>query len=199
LQSIFKMFSQVHDTAGRSEGGLGIGLSLVKGLVELHGGTVAAHSAGPGKGSEFVVTLPYTPPRQPESGATQSPEPANATRRRILVVDDNKDAADSLGMLLGLDGHEVRVAYAGRAALEMAHAFKPQIAILDLGLPDLSGYDVARLLRQDPALGTVELIALTGWGQEEHKRRALEAGFDHHVTKPVDLELLATLLATPKP
>lgn len=114
--------------------------------------------------------------------------------RRLLIVDDNRDAADSLALLLGLEGHEVRVAYAGRPAIEVAHEFKPELAILDLGLPDLSGYDVARLLRQDPALARIELIALTGWGQEEHRKRALEAGFDHHVTKPVDLEQLARLL-----
>jgi Response regulators consisting of a CheY-like receiver domain and a winged-helix DNA-binding domain len=115
--------------------------------------------------------------------------------RRLLIVDDNRDAADSLALLLGLEGHEVRVAYAGRPAIEVAHEFQPEIAILDLGLPDLSGYDVARLLRQDPALARIELIALTGWGQEEHRKRALEAGFDHHVTKPVDLDQLARLLA----
>ncbi len=114
--------------------------------------------------------------------------------RRLLIVDDNRDAADSLALLLGLEGHEVRVAYAGRPAIEVAHEFKPELAILDLGLPDLSGYDVARLLRQDPALARIELIALTGWGQEEHRKRALEAGFDHHVTKPVDLDQLARLL-----
>ena len=116
---------------------------------------------------------------------------------RLLIVDDNRDAADSLALLLGLEGHEVRVAYAGRPAIEVAHEFKPEIAILDLGLPDLSGYDVARLLRQDPALARIELIALTGWGQEEHRRRALEAGFDHHITKPVDLEALERLLQRP--
>ena len=114
--------------------------------------------------------------------------------RRLLIVDDNRDAADSLALLLGLEGHEVRVAYAGRPAIEVAHEFKPELAILDLGLPDLSGYDVARLLRQDPALARIELIALTGWGQEEHRKRALEAGFDHHVTKSVDLDQLARLL-----
>ena len=197
LENVFKMFSQVEGATGRSEGGLGIGLSLVKGLVELHGGSVTAHSAGPGKGSEFVVTLPCIPQ---DAGLAQ---PALArvalaapTGRRILVVDDNRDAADSLALLLRLDGHDVRVAYAGRPAIEAAHGFQPEIAILDLGLPDLSGYDVARLLRQDPALGSTRLIALTGWGQDEHKQRALEAGFDHHITKPVDLAHLSSLLGT---
>ncbi|MCE3284256.1 MAG: putative histidine kinase, hybrid, partial [Steroidobacteraceae bacterium] len=200
LERVFQMFEQVEGTGGRSEGGLGIGLSLVKGLVELHGGTVAAHSAGPGHGSEFTVTLPCVPtsedPSMPAEIRVSAAEPAG---RRILLVDDNRDAADSLALLLGLEGHDVRVAYAGRPAIEVAHEFRPEVAVLDLGLPDLSGYDVARLLRQDPALGRIELIALTGWGQEEHRKRALEAGFDHHVTKPVDLEHLARLLQSPSP
>jgi DNA-binding response OmpR family regulator len=114
--------------------------------------------------------------------------------RRILIVDDNRDAADSLSLLLGLEGYETQVAYAGRSALEAAHSFQPEVIVLDLGLPDLSGYDVARLIRQDAQLAQVVLIALTGWGQEEHRRRALEAGFDHHVTKPVDLDEFASLL-----
>jgi signal transduction histidine kinase/ActR/RegA family two-component response regulator len=197
LEHVFAMFSQVETAAGRSEGGLGIGLSLVKGLVELHGGSVTACSEGAGKGSEFVVTLPYMPQgdvhaQQPEPRAAASA----AAGKRILVVDDNRDAADSLALLLGLDGHDVRVAYAGRPAIEAAHSFQPQIVILDLGLPDLSGYDVARLMRQDPAVADALLIALTGWGQEEHKQNAIEAGFDHHITKPVDLEHLAVLLRT---
>jgi CheY-like chemotaxis protein len=121
-------------------------------------------------------------------------DPAEPAGRRILLVDDNRDAADSLALLLGLEGHDVRVAYAGRPAIQVAHEFQPEIAVLDLGLPDLSGYDVARLLRQDPALGRIELIALTGWGQDEHRKRAIEAGFDHHLTKPVDLEQFARLL-----
>ncbi|HEX6573082.1 MAG TPA: ATP-binding protein [Steroidobacteraceae bacterium] len=200
LEKVFQMFEQVEGTGGRSDGGLGIGLSLVKGLVELHGGTVAAHSAGPGRGSEFTVTLPCVPtsedPSMPAEIRATAAEPAG---RRILLVDDNRDAADSLALLLGLEGHDVRVAYAGRPAIEVAHEFRPEVAVLDLGLPDLSGYDVARLLRQDPALGRIELIALTGWGQEEHRKRAHEAGFDHHVTKPVDLEHLARLLQPSSP
>ncbi|MGI9247223.1 MAG: hybrid sensor histidine kinase/response regulator, partial [Steroidobacteraceae bacterium] len=195
LDSIFQVFSQVEGTSSRSQGGLGIGLSLVKGLVELHGGRVAVHSDGPGKGSEFTVSMPCLRQEQvPSTPAEGKPATQPVAGRRILVVDDNRDAADSLSLLLGLEGHEVRVAYAGRAAVEVAHQFRPHIAILDLGLPDLSGYDVARLLRQDPALANVRLIALTGWGQEEHRRRALEAGFDHHITKPVDLAVLGQLL-----
>jgi DNA-binding response OmpR family regulator len=140
-------------------------------------------------------------PGMPQDEGLAQPAPARvalaaAAGRRILVVDDNRDAADSLALLLRLDGHDVRVAYAGRPAIEAAHGFRPEIAILDLGLPDLSGYDVARLLRQDPALASTRLIALTGWGQDEHKQRALDAGFDHHITKPVDLAQLAALLGT---
>jgi CheY-like chemotaxis protein len=143
------------------------------------------------------MTMSREPPADQEP-RPQAPSGAGATKgRRLLIVDDNRDAADSLALLLGLEGHEVRVAYAGRPAIEAAHAFKPDLAILDLGLPDLSGYDVARLLRQDPQLGQMELIALTGWGQEEHRQRALAAGFDHHVTKPVDLDQLAVLLRAP--
>jgi signal transduction histidine kinase/ActR/RegA family two-component response regulator len=197
LEHVFAMFSQVETATGRSEGGLGIGLSLVKGLVELHGGSVTACSEGIGKGSEFVVTLPYMPQRDGHALQNEPRAAASAPAgSRILVVDDNRDAADSLALLLGLDGHEVRVAYAGRPAIEAAHSFQPRIVILDLGLPDLSGYDVARLMRQDPAVADALLIALTGWGQEEHKQHAMEAGFDHHTTKPVDLEHLAVLLGT---
>jgi CheY-like chemotaxis protein len=125
--------------------------------------------------------------------------PSTPPGRRVLIVDDNRDAADSLGLLLGLDGHDVRVAYAGRPALEIAKQFHPDVAILDLGLPDLSGYDVARLLRQDTVTRRVALIALTGWGQDEHKQRAREAGFDHHLTKPVDLDQLASVMVPAAP
>jgi signal transduction histidine kinase len=197
LEGVFQMFSQVQDTEHRSDGGLGIGLSLVRGLVELHGGTVTAHSAGPGQGSEFIVTLPGVMTTDDPGGSTAaSPrtEPAAPQGRRILLVDDNRDAADSLALLLGLDGHDVRVAYAGQPALELAHQFQPEVAIVDLGLPDVNGYDVARLLRRDAALAHIVLIALTGWGQEEHRRRAFEAGFDHHLAKPVDLAQLAVLI-----
>jgi signal transduction histidine kinase len=195
LPSIFQMFAQIEGTAARSEGGLGIGLSLVKGLVELHGGTITARSDGPGKGSEFTVTLPCIP--ADDAGADTTPAahlPADGRGRRILVVDDNRDAADSLAMLLGLDGYEVSTAYTGRAALAKAASFRPQACILDLGLPDLSGYEVARHIRQIPGLESLRLIALTGWGQDEHRQRALDAGFDHHLTKPVDPAQLGRLL-----
>lgn len=197
LPTIFQMFAQVEGTASRSEGGLGIGLSLVKGLVELHGGTITAHSDGPGKGSEFVVTLPCLPVEENASDAAPAGErhaDGHGHARRLLVVDDNRDAADSLGMLLGLDGYEVSTAYTGQDAIAAAGSTRPEVCILDLGLPDLSGYEVARRLRKMPGLESMRLIALTGWGQEEHRQQALEAGFDHHLTKPVDPEQLSRLL-----
>jgi signal transduction histidine kinase/ActR/RegA family two-component response regulator len=198
LEHIFEMFSQLQEAGERSEGGLGIGLSLVKGLVELHGGTVTAHSSGPGRGSEFVVTVPCIVAEESGDGAGPARLEAAGNGRRLLVVDDNRDAADSLALLLGLDGHDVRVAYTGRQALEIARAFLPHAAILDLGLPDLSGYDVARQMRREPALAGVRLVALSGWGQDEHQQRAREAGFDHHLIKPADPdELLALLAAQP--
>jgi CheY-like chemotaxis protein len=199
LDSIFQVFSQVQGAVGRSQGGLGIGLSLVKGLVELHGGTVVAHSEGPGHGSEFVVTLPCLP--EPESTGAEarsddaSSSAARPTGRRILVVDDNRDAADSLVVLLQFDGHDVRVAYTGQEALQVAGEFEPEVVVLDLGLPDLSGFDVAQSLRQDTRTAGAQIIALTGWGHDEHRRRARESGIDHHLTKPVDPEQLARLIA----
>ncbi len=196
LDHIFEMFTQLQEAGERSEGGLGIGLSLVKGLVELHGGTVAARSPGPGRGSEFVVTLPCVIPEKPGAGpGATHPESVGARGRRLLVVDDNRDAADSLGLLLGFDGHDVRVAYAGQQALAIAREFQPEVAIIDLGLPDLSGYDVAKQIRREPALAGIRLIALTGWGQAEHQQRARDAGFDHHLIKPADPDTLQALLA----
>ena len=195
IPTIFQMFAQVEGTTARSQGGLGIGLSLVKGLVELHGGTITAHSAGPGQGSEFTVTLPCLPAEESKPGAKpETPRPAAGDGRRILVVDDNRDAADSLAMLLGCEGYETRTAYTGRDAIAMATEFRPETCILDLGLPDLSGYEVARHLRQVPGLEPLRLIALTGWGQDEDRQRALAAGFDHHLTKPVDPAQLSKLL-----
>jgi CheY-like chemotaxis protein/two-component sensor histidine kinase len=195
LPNIFQMFAQVEGTAARSEGGLGIGLALARGLVELHGGTITAHSDGPGKGSEFVVTLPCLPAEEAASDAVPVVERrADGRSRRLLVVDDNRDAADSLGMLLSLDGYEVSTAYTGQEAIAAADSSRPEVCILDLGLPDLSGYEVARRLRRMPGLESLQLIALTGWGQEEHRQQAMEAGFDHHLTKPVDPEQLSRLL-----
>jgi PAS domain S-box-containing protein len=195
INGIFEMFSQIEGIEGRSEGGLGIGLALVKGLTELHGGTVEARSAGLGQGSEFIVQLPASknPSLLPRVSNTAH---ASAQRRRVLIVDDNRDAAESLSMLLELSGHEVRVAHLGQTALSLAQSLRPDIALLDIGMPDLSGYEVARALRLEPWATDLQLIALTGWGQDEDRRRALEAGFDYHLTKPVDLDQLQHLMAS---
>jgi signal transduction histidine kinase/CheY-like chemotaxis protein len=193
ISGVFEMFSQIDAGEGRSQGGLGIGLALVKGLAELHGGSVEARSDGLGQGSEFLVRLPLAT-RQPGSATAGSAASAVPVRRRILVADDNRDAADSLSMLLELAGHEVRVAYLGRDAINLAREFQPDTALLDIGMPDLTGYEVARDLRDEPWGGQLQLIALTGWGQEEDRRLAMEAGFDHHLVKPVDHEHLAVLI-----
>jgi PAS domain S-box-containing protein len=196
LGRVFKMFWQLEGAAGRSEGGLGIGLAFVKGLVELHGGAIEALSDGPGHGSEFVVRLPVpTALPDADSSPRSDARPIPIVARRVLVADDNKDAADSLAMLLRLAGHEVRVAHSGRSALSLAQAFRPDTAVLDIGMPDIDGYGVASALRKEPGGEAMCLIALTGWGQEEDKERACQVGFDHHLTKPVKPETLEVLLS----
>jgi PAS domain S-box-containing protein len=195
IDRIFEMFSQIEVISGRSEGGLGIGLALVKGLTELHGGTVEVRSDGLGHGSEFILHLPVavTDSASRPVGSSVDP-PAITETRRVLIADDNRDAADSLGMLLGLAGHEVRIAHSGQTALSLAQVFRPDTALLDIGMPDLSGYEVARQLRREPWGAGIRLIALTGWGQTDDRRRAHEAGFDHHLTKPIDPDALAALI-----
>ncbi len=196
LSRIFGLFAQVERPQERAAGGLGIGLSLVKSLTEMHGGSVEAHSDGPGQGSEFVVRLPLPTEKAPEVAAAPPEAPAAAERAvRILLVDDNLDASESLAMLLRLWGHEVAVAHDGPAALRAAEARPPQVALLDIGLPGMDGYELARRLRSRPGPGRAVLVALTGWGQEEDRRRSREAGFDHHLVKPVDLSDLRELLA----
>jgi PAS domain S-box-containing protein len=185
LPYIFDMFSQVKGAHPSHGGGLGIGLALAKGLVALHGGTIEARSGGRGSGSTFRVTLPGLQMATTEAAQGPTIEPAGC-RRRVLVVDDNRDAADSLGMLLGLSGHEVRVAHGGIEAVRMAEQFRPDVCILDIGMPEMDGYDVARALRAEPWGNVICLIALTGWGQPGDKARAAAAGFDHHLTKPID-------------
>jgi PAS domain S-box-containing protein len=200
LGHIFDMFAQVDSHSSRAEGGLGIGLALVKGLVELHGGMTEVTSAGAGRGTEFIVSL-----QLPRVGANVvrpavvAAEPKSATGRRVLIADDNKDAADSLGILLEIDGHEVRVAHGGRAALALAQAFRPEVALLDIGMPELSGYEVAEALRREPWGKAIQLIALTGWGQESDRRHSKAAGFDRHLTKPIDMEVLSAVLTEPPP
>ncbi len=196
LPQLFEMFAQVSPAIERSEQGLGIGLALVRGLIELHGGTVEALSDGPGKGSEFVVKLPLGESAPDTRPAVAGPaQVADAgQRRRVLIMDDNRDAADSLGQLLGLLGHEIHVAYDGLEALRMAQALVPDAVLLDIGMPGLNGYDVAARLRELPGGRGMLLLALTGWGQEEDKRRAIDAGFDHHLTKPIDAAMVTALL-----
>jgi signal transduction histidine kinase/CheY-like chemotaxis protein len=193
MPNLFTMFSQVRSVDDRSDGGLGIGLALSRGLIELHGGRLEAHSQGPGQGSEFVVRLPATP--QAAATAAETPAAAEPSRRarRVLVADDNIDAGESLAMLLRLDGHEVQLATNGAQAVELFDRMKPEIAILDIGMPGLNGYEVARRIRQK-ARNDVMLIAVTGWGQEADKARAAESGFDHHFTKPVEPAVLSALV-----
>ena len=197
LTRVFDMFTQVPHAIERSQGGLGIGLTLVKRLVELHGGTVEARSPGVGRGSEFVVRLPGRVHEQPAPSVAVLPEKPATPRRRILVADDNRDAADSLAYMLRIGGHEVRTAYDGQQALDLAQTFLPSLALLDLGMPRLNGYDAARRLRQTEHGRDMLLIALTGWGQPDDRNRSLSAGFDHHLVKPVDPSMLERLLALP--
>jgi len=202
LPHIFDLFVQAERRLDRSQGGLGIGLTLVRRLVEMHGGTVTAHSDGPGRGSEFVVRLPALVEERKEELLRRPPDPEQPGSpsgcRRILVVDDNVDAAESLALLLSLEGHEVRTAHDGPAALTAAQGEPPDLVILDLGMPGMDGYEVARRLRAMPGSNDVLLVALTGWAQEDDRRRCYEAGFDGHLPKPVELNALRQFLAHPK-
>lgn len=189
LPRLFEIFSQAEPALERSQGGLGIGLALVRGLVELHGGTIEARSDGLNTGSEFIVRLPSNDtPGEWERKATEGERnlPGSPRPMRILVVDDNRDAADSLGQMLRIAGHETATAYDGMEAIEVATTFRPEVVVLDIGLPKMNGFEVARRIREQPWGKDLALLALTGWGQIEDKRRALESGFDHHLTKPVD-------------
>jgi PAS domain S-box-containing protein len=194
IGAIFDMFSQVEGAAGMSDGGLGIGLALVKGLAELHGGTVEARSPGVRHGSEFIVRLPIVQQLPAKAPASDAVATTDAVRQKVLVADDNHDAAESIAMILELAGHEVRVANSGQAALSLAQLFRPDTVVLDIGMPDLSGYQVAQRLRQEPWGKDIQLIALTGWGQDSDRRRALESGFDEHLSKPVEPESLEALI-----
>jgi CheY-like chemotaxis protein len=198
LPRIFELFVQVDHASTRAQGGLGIGLTLVKNLVEMHNGIVQVHSDGLGRGSEFVVKLPLVaqpldPQQAPETGRQAYQFPP-ASGKRLLVVDDNQDAADSLAMLLRLQGHQVRVAYSGMAALEMTKTYTPDVVFMDIGMPGMDGYEAARRIREQPGLGKVVLAALTGWGQKEDRRRTAEAGFDHHLVKPPEPTAVESVL-----
>jgi PAS domain S-box-containing protein len=199
-EKVFGMFVQLNRDMRRSQTGLGIGLTLVKQMTEMHGGSVGVWSAGPGQGSEFTITLPLAVTAERECGPPQAFPPSRAPLR-ILVADDSRDGADSLVFLLKAAGHEMFTAYDGRTAIELAGQHRPDVILLDIGMPEVSGYDVARAIRREAWGRPIRLIALTGWGQAEHRRRSIEVGFDEHLVKPVELDLLEKVLqlGTPAP
>jgi len=197
LPRVFELFSQVGKTLDRSQGGLGIGLALVKRLVEMHGGEVTVESQGPGQGSTFAVRLPLAM-IQAATGVQITGEQTSrslSVPRRLLVVDDNVDGAETIAMLLTLFGHSVQTVHTGADALNAARTFQPSVMFLDIGLPGMSGYEVAQQLRSDSSMNGLILVALTGWGSEEDRRQARSVGFDHHLTKPVGMEKLQSLLS----
>jgi PAS domain S-box-containing protein len=194
MPKLFHLFSQAHTTLERSESGLGVGLALVRGLVNLHGGSVSARSEGAGRGSEFVVRLPVGELSGASAVVPQAARALGARPRRVLVVDDNRDAADSSATLLELQGHRTATSYTGLGGLALGEAFKPEAVLLDIGLPDVNGYDLARRIRATDWGRGVCLVAITGWGQDADRQRAFAAGFDHHLTKPVVPQVIETLL-----
>lgn len=196
---MFDLFVQGERSLERTEGGLGLGLTLVRRLLQLHGGSIQAHSDGRGHGSKFTVRLPVAPSPStavglPASTGRQRGNGRNAPRR-ILIVDDSADAAESSAMLLRLDDHEIQLAFDGLSALEAARGFKPEIVLLDIGLPGLNGLEVARRLRQSPEGQGLMLVAMSGYGQPEDHCRSLEAGFNRHLVKPVDHEQFDAVIA----
>jgi PAS domain S-box-containing protein len=195
LPSVFEMFAQVHGR-DRSEGGLGIGLALSKGLVELHGGALEARSEGAGLGSEFIVRLPHGVSLQSQEPPTLEAAPELRNRRRVLIADDNRDGAESLAILLRVEGHDVSVVHDGAAALVALERLRPEVALLDIGMPGLNGYEVAQRVRESPTGRDILLVAITGWGQDSDKVRAIDAGFDHHFTKPIEPDRITALLGS---
>jgi CheY-like chemotaxis protein len=194
LPRVFDLFTQVDRSLGRAQGGLGIGLALVKSLLQLHGGSVEAQSEGLGRGSAFIVRLPTNPPQRAETPMAATSWDDKRATRRILVIDDDHDVADSLVMFLETFGAEVRVAYSGADGVEGVKDFTPELVFLDLGMPGMDGYETARRIRALPEGRDVKLVALTGWGQDQIRDRAREAGFDSQLTKPAGLEALQELL-----
>jgi PAS domain S-box-containing protein len=194
LPTIFEMFTRGDGAQARAPKGLGIGLALARGLVQMHGGTIDARSEGPGRGSEFTVRVPLI---EPPAHAQRVPETAvRLAGRRILVIDDNLDAAQTLAMVLKTLGAEVRVADSGTAGLDVYRAYRPEVVLLDIGMPGMDGYEVARRIRADESGSRTSLVALTGWGQDEHRQKAREAGFDHHLVKPAEIPVLQALLGS---
>jgi CheY-like chemotaxis protein len=196
LPRVFELFAQGDSGLERAKGGLGLGLTIARQIVELHGGAIEARSEGPGRGSEFVVILPRT--RRPGEGADagESPSLVPAGPLRVMVVDDNVDSATSLKLLLDLEGYETSIAHDGMTALEMIAARRPDVLLLDIGLPRLNGYDVARELRLDPGNAGIHIIAVTGYAQEADRRKAREVGIDDHLVKPVDTDALLARLVS---
>ena len=198
LPKVFGMFAQVRSAQEHSAGGLGIGLALAKGIVELHNGHIEAVSAGVGKGSRFTVHLPHSAAAATASPAVREVRGGNGlSRKRVLLADDNRDAAESLAILLRLEGHEVELAHDGHAALRSFAARRPDVALLDIGMPNASGYEVARRIRAEPDGSSVLLIAITGWAQDADRMESRAAGFDHHLTKPIEPDALIGLLERP--
>ena len=198
LPHVFDLFTQADRSLERRQGGLGIGLTLVRRLVEMHGGRVEAASEGPGHGSEFTIRLPRlaVDAAEPAAGRPGAPDRPAGPARRVLVVDDQPDSTDSLALFLRLRGHEVRTASDGPSALEEFARYRPEVVFLDLGLPGMSGYDVARRLRAMPEARDVRLVALTGYGTEADREQTRAAGFDVHLAKPVDPHAVEALLAS---
>ena len=192
MPRLFEPFVQGERTLDRSRGGLGLGLALVNGIVTLHGGTVSAHSEGVGKGATFAVRLPIE--RADDLEAPAPAPPASRDARRVLVVEDNVDAAESMREALELNQHEVALAFTGREALTKARTFHPDLVVCDLGLPEMTGYEVARAMRADPELRSLPLIALSGYALPEDFERSRDAGFDRHLAKPMDFEVLARVV-----
>ncbi|HET9296395.1 MAG TPA: ATP-binding protein, partial [Candidatus Binatia bacterium] len=203
LPRIFQLFAQVETASDRSQGGLGIGLSLVKGLVEMHGGTIEAHSEGFGRGSELIVRLPQVKPEPLSESQAAEPDGEKASftpKYRILVVDDNRLSVQSTAIALGLMGHDLATACDGIEGIERARTFRPDVILMDIGLPDINGHETARRIRRQPGGKNIILIAVTGYGQEEDRRRSIEAGFDYHLVKPLNFaELKNKLSEIPSP
>ena len=189
LPRVFDLFAQADHTLDRAEGGLGVGLTIARRLVELHDGRIEAQSEGPGRGATFTIRLPALPPQQATEENQERPVVRSAPAS-VMIVEDNADAAESLMMLLELLGHDVRVKSDGWAALQAARERPPDVMLVDIGLPVMDGYELARQIRADPALSGISLVALTGYGRDEDRERALAAGFDHHACKPVEVEEL---------
>jgi PAS domain S-box-containing protein len=196
LPKVFDLFAQGDRSLARSEGGLGIGLTLARRLVDMHAGEIDARSAGVNQGAEFTVRLPLARPVRIGGGPELPPPPVESRLCRVLVVDDNEDSAQTMAMLLALSGHVIRIAHDGASALEITASFRPHVVLLDIGLPGMDGYDVARQLRARPDMAKTTLVAMTGYGQEDDRRRSSEAGFAHHLVKPIDVAALERVIAS---